>query len=529
MPNNKQINTRIQHKHDTESNWIKALNFIPKAGEIIVYDPDDNYDYARIKIGDGLTLINELKFSEIQPDWNVNDENDPAYIRNKPFYEIKGDWVLVSDEFEIPMIKIPIATDVTEGLSKAGMYRFTVNEKDTYIYHKEQDGIIADDILIEATNSNGLPFGIVVFNGSQQNYILRRVAPPPSNVTSFKVEYSAQSIKYLDDLYISSTIARASELVGKKTVNMGTGNFDGEIFNDYENNTAHTKAHAEGGNTHADGSYSHAEGLNTKAYGNTSHAEGSGTGAYGTYSHAEGQNTIASGWAQHAQGKFNIQDSAETYAHIVGNGYYRSGITARSNAHTLDWDGNAWFAGDVYVGSTSGINKDEGSKKLATEEFVSTAISAIPTPDVSGQIATHNTSNSAHSDIRELLSELNVRLNTLADSDDITLDQISEIVNYIKNNKSLIEGVTTNKVNVADIVDNLITNVANKPLSAAQGVALKSLIDTSIEEVRTDIEPYIFNIDYDTLLAFDTSQIVFDNSDTTSILGKAILGKMILV
>jgi hypothetical protein len=36
----------------------------------------------------------------------------------------------------------------------------------------------------------------------------------------------------------------------------------------------------------------------------------------------------------------------------------------------LDWNGNAWFQGDVYVSSTSGTNKDEGSKKLATEEFV---------------------------------------------------------------------------------------------------------------------------------------------------------------
>ena len=32
------------------------------------------------------------------------------------------------------------------------------------------------------------------------------------------------------------------------------------------------------------------------------------------------------------------------YAHIVGNGESNS---ARSNAHTLDWDGNAWFAGTV--------------------------------------------------------------------------------------------------------------------------------------------------------------------------------------
>jgi hypothetical protein len=44
-----------------------------------------------------------------------------------------------------------------------------------------------------------------------------------------------------------------------------------------------------------------------------------------------------------------------------------------SNAHTLDWDGNAWYQGDVYVGSSSGTDKDEGSKKLATEEYVEAA------------------------------------------------------------------------------------------------------------------------------------------------------------
>ena len=54
---------------------------------------------------------------------------------------------------------------------------------------------------------------------------------------------------------------------------------------------------------------------------------------------------------------------------------------------------------------------------------------------------------------------------------------MSEIVAYIKNNKSLIDGITTSKVNVDDIINNLTTNVSNKPLSAAQGVALKGLID----------------------------------------------------
>ena len=60
--NEKMFNTRIIHKHDTEANWKKAENFIPKEAELIVYDPDENYDYPRIKIGDGKTNINSLPF-----------------------------------------------------------------------------------------------------------------------------------------------------------------------------------------------------------------------------------------------------------------------------------------------------------------------------------------------------------------------------------------------------------------------------------------------------------------------------------
>ena len=95
----------------------------------------------------------------------------------------------------------------------------------------------------------------------------------------------------------------------------------------------------------------------------------------------------------------------------------------------------------------------------------------------SSAVSTHNTSTSAHNDIRDLITGLTNRVNALADSDDTTLDQMSEIVAYIKANKALIDSVTTNKVNVSDIVNNLTTNVTNKPLSAAQGVAIKALVD----------------------------------------------------
>ena len=92
-------------------------------------------------------------------------------------------------------------------------------------------------------------------------------------------------------------------------------------------------------------------------------------------------------------------------------------------------------------------------------------------------VTNHELGGDAHSDIRNLITGLTNRLNALADSDDTTLDQLSEIVAHIKSNKSLIDAITTNKVSVTDIVNDLTTNVANKPLSAAQGVALKALID----------------------------------------------------
>lgn len=55
-------NIRVINKHDTEENWLKATNFTPKQGELIVYDIDDNYSYERIKIGDGVQNVNALPF-----------------------------------------------------------------------------------------------------------------------------------------------------------------------------------------------------------------------------------------------------------------------------------------------------------------------------------------------------------------------------------------------------------------------------------------------------------------------------------
>ena len=117
-------------------------------------------------------------------------------------------------------------------------------------------------------------------------------------------------------------------------------------------------SHAEGSNTTASAGCSHAEGNHTTASGDSSHAEGSRTTASGSYSHAEGSFTTASSNYQHVQGRLNVADSQNKYAHIVGNGI---SITARSNAHTLDWNGVPWFKGRPQFGGTA---QDQGSQTV---------------------------------------------------------------------------------------------------------------------------------------------------------------------
>ena len=106
-------------------------------------------------------------------------------------------------------------------------------------------------------------------------------------------------------------------------------------------------------------------------------------------------------------------------------------------------------------------------------------VGADPAGTAAAAVAAHNTSNEAHADIRTLISNLTTRINTIANSTDTDLDQLAELVAYIKDNRELIEQVTTGKISVSDIVNNLTTNVSNKPLSAAQGVAIKALIDAA--------------------------------------------------
>lgn len=155
----------------------------------------------------------------------------------------------------------------------------------------------------------------------------------------------------------------------------------------YYTNAAESYDHAEGYYTRARGTYSHAEGSNTTATGESSHAEGYFAQAKGNYTHAEGYRTTAQGACSHAEGKetyaygyghaegygtitpndyCHVQGVYNNYLktnpykvswlHMVGNGGFCD--SGRSNAHTLDWNGNAEFAGDVVLFGCKSISSD---------------------------------------------------------------------------------------------------------------------------------------------------------------------------
>lgn len=132
---------------------------------------------------------------------------------------------------------------------------------------------------------------------------------------------------------------------------------------------------AMGSETTASGSCSTAFGEKTTASATDATAMGRNTVASARYTLAVGDGVktgkINSSDGQLVSGKFNDVDASDNKAVVVGNG---SSDTARSNAYTLDWSGNGWFAGNVTVGA--------GKKELATKEYVDFKAGSLIAEDV---------------------------------------------------------------------------------------------------------------------------------------------------
>ncbi|MGM9965046.1 MAG: hypothetical protein ACI32Z_07875 [Clostridium sp.] len=210
---------------------------------------------------------------------------------------------------------------------------------------------------------------------------LDRDQPPifTSSMSLKQVKYNTVESFALEkdlDVYNSISIKRkVGTKIGESSFAVGRYNTASAIGSHAEGDYTTASgfaSHTEGSNTIASSSASHAEGDGTTASGSASHAEGDGTTASGNNSHSEGNSTIAKGENQHVQGKYNIEDTENKYAHIVGNGKYDypNSRAVRSNAHTLDWKGNAWYQGKLSQDGTPTEDKDLTTKKYVDDKIV---------------------------------------------------------------------------------------------------------------------------------------------------------------
>lgn len=143
-------------------------------------------------------------------------------------------------------------------------------------------------------------------------------------------------------------------------------------------------SYAEGSQTKSIGICAHAEGEGTTAEGQFSHAEGYGCGTHGNYSHSEGYYTLAGSDYQHVQGKGNVTDDHGVYCDIIGNGENYS--VNPSNAYNMDWNGNAEFQGEVYLGGCTpngetpypAVRYNTGSSQSEYYDSGTSAWTAVP-------------------------------------------------------------------------------------------------------------------------------------------------------
>ena len=324
----------------------------------------------------------------VQSDWSQNDESAADYVKGRTHWVETTETVIIdnqsyttADLFGAGIAAIMLSTDIM--LVDGSTYIITINNVEYSSTCRNYVGGGVDGLVVGNPELMGLPsdnidtdcpfllakgeYGTV---GLIATLVISPAVVSVGDTITLSITGMIEEVYQIDKKYLPDMIGI------KGTVRTA------EIFNDYGSNTASGDySHAEGQGTTASGDYSHAEGYHTTASGEYSHAEGMGSKSSERSSHAEGFNTDASGVYQHVQGKYNIEDTADKYAHIVGNG---TADDTRSNAHTLDWSGNAWFAGEIKVGGTG---QDDATAKVVPSIQTATVgqVISVKTVDANGK------------------------------------------------------------------------------------------------------------------------------------------------
>ena len=266
----KTLKSRIVHKHDSAENWAKAINFIPKQGEIIVYDKDSTNSYERFKIGDGVTNVNSLPFADEQkldkttfqqlvgdtsvaeqintaidavpqPDWNQNDDTAADYIKNKTHGLELKEVTLFNNSLNFEVVSAE-----TGNLSRASSpcdFLIENNKKYTIIFDEteyictsfEFQGAIAlgNLSIMAAANDTGEPFLIITNKINESNYLLSIVSNSVETTHNIIIKTFNEIIYKLDTKYlqIDDSLSNTSvNPVENKVVNEAISEITPDIY-----------------------------------------------------------------------------------------------------------------------------------------------------------------------------------------------------------------------------------------------------------------------------------------------------------
>ena len=140
---------------------------------------------------------------------------------------------------------------------------------------------------------------------------------------------------------------------------------------------------------------------------------------------------------------------------------------------------------DLVLGNVD--NTSDLAKPLSNASLVALALK-FNSSDLRDNLVTNDPSRALSASQGVVLKGLIDNINTLLSSSNTSLNDLQEIVNFIEINRSTLNALDitsisglaaalNSKLDTSDVVNDLITNDISKPLSAAQGVLLKSLIE----------------------------------------------------
>ena len=327
----KQINARIQHKHDIEKNWNKATGFIPKKGEFIIYDAETSIDdlpegrthlipYVRIKIGDGENYLLNLDFISTEKlDKNIIGSANEAYnletelpkvIEKSKLHTLSGK--TFDNQLSEVIYYEPINPEWTIEIDGETIYDFE-NLKFTKI--KSENSTELTDLWSYQDEWNNIRYTL------NPNYTLN--LKPNTEVHKLTEE---EDKEFLDSLRMEAEYGeekynyksdRASLIAGDHIVANGMGSLATGQWNFVNGNFASSMGHSNavrGKNALALGYGNITNGDNAVALNEGNKVLGYGSLGYGDHNSVLGTDSIIGGWQNTLKGNYSFVTGAKNIA-----------------------------------------------------------------------------------------------------------------------------------------------------------------------------------------------------------------------